>query len=274
MKTPTSPDGLTQFDHLPPEEAVVRAWLEVGPRPVWHEAQREKVRRRMPLLARALYRLSEHLEARPPADESACDHGGELIRKFDGGRSAVLCERCMTILGYLPDDQAEDAPGSPTRVARHLRNIANSAEGITAGQAGVLYAGAALLLSSTRVVRQQAARAIYLSDRVPTETTPGLSAQMWDEGRVEDVEDYYRRADAVMALSAQQPTAADVWSQAAEFVRTFFEEGGMENPESHGPGEACPECDLLRSVADAMEVQAERLREGEQIHDVHEEEWK
>lgn len=31
-----------------------------------------------------------------------CSHGGTLSRKFDGGRSAILCEKCRVVLGYLP----------------------------------------------------------------------------------------------------------------------------------------------------------------------------
>ncbi len=58
-RTPTTPGGLRALDALPASEAARLAWTVPGPRPAWHEAQRDEVRRRMPLLARALDRLAE-----------------------------------------------------------------------------------------------------------------------------------------------------------------------------------------------------------------------
>lgn len=59
METPTTPHGLEQFDHLPPGLAAEAAWNVAGPNPAWHEMAREQVRRDMPLLARALDRLTQ-----------------------------------------------------------------------------------------------------------------------------------------------------------------------------------------------------------------------
>lgn len=58
-KTPYTEEGLVQYDALPPEEALVRAWTEPGPNPAWHWATRKEVRDAMPLLARALDRLAD-----------------------------------------------------------------------------------------------------------------------------------------------------------------------------------------------------------------------
>jgi hypothetical protein len=58
MSTPTTPTGMTRYDHMPPAEAVVLAWTKPGPRPDWHEKMCERVRLEMPLLARALDRLA------------------------------------------------------------------------------------------------------------------------------------------------------------------------------------------------------------------------
>lgn len=48
---------LTLYDHLPPEDAVRAAWKIAGRMPTYHMAMRMEVGDRMPLLARALYRL-------------------------------------------------------------------------------------------------------------------------------------------------------------------------------------------------------------------------
>lgn len=55
--TPTTPDGLCRYDRLPPAEAARRAWTEPGPNPDWHRQMQDEVRRRMPLLVRALERM-------------------------------------------------------------------------------------------------------------------------------------------------------------------------------------------------------------------------
>lgn len=36
---------------------------------------------------------------------SACEHGGALVVKFDGGRQSVLCDECRAILGSLDPQQ-------------------------------------------------------------------------------------------------------------------------------------------------------------------------
>jgi hypothetical protein len=47
------------YDNLPPEQAVLKAWTRPGPRPDWHRKMQDEVRKVMPLLARALDRMSD-----------------------------------------------------------------------------------------------------------------------------------------------------------------------------------------------------------------------
>lgn len=54
MRTPSTPRGRAAYDHLPPLEAIIRAWTEPGPRPDWHRQAQGEVRRAMPTLAHAL----------------------------------------------------------------------------------------------------------------------------------------------------------------------------------------------------------------------------
>lgn len=54
MRTPSTPSGRAAYDHLPPLEAIIRAWTEPGPRPDWHRRAQDEVRRAMPTLAHAL----------------------------------------------------------------------------------------------------------------------------------------------------------------------------------------------------------------------------
>lgn len=56
-RTPVTPAGRRQHDHLPPAEAVRRAWQDTGQHPAHHRAMQREVAERMPLLARALNRL-------------------------------------------------------------------------------------------------------------------------------------------------------------------------------------------------------------------------
>jgi len=57
--TPFKPEGLTKYDHLPPEEALAKAWNDPGVNPAWHHRMQQIVRSQMPVLARALDRLVE-----------------------------------------------------------------------------------------------------------------------------------------------------------------------------------------------------------------------
>lgn len=85
MTTPTTPEGMAQYDDLPPAEAVVLAWTNPGDHPAWHRDRQAELRKAMPLLARALDRLAEyertpphrrrpHRRSRPPLWET--DEGG------------------------------------------------------------------------------------------------------------------------------------------------------------------------------------------------------
>ena len=58
MRTPSTPRGRAAYDHLPPLEAIIRAWTEPGPRPDWHRRAQDEVRRAMPTLAHALDRYA------------------------------------------------------------------------------------------------------------------------------------------------------------------------------------------------------------------------
>lgn len=59
MKTPTTDKGLRKYDHLPPIEAVRKAWEVKGVRPFFHDMAKGQVHSIMPLLARALDRLEQ-----------------------------------------------------------------------------------------------------------------------------------------------------------------------------------------------------------------------
>lgn len=57
MNTPTTPEGRARYDDKKPAQAAAAAWHEVGAHPDWHRMQQREVRRRMPVLARALDRM-------------------------------------------------------------------------------------------------------------------------------------------------------------------------------------------------------------------------
>jgi len=59
MITPTTDSGLKMYDHLSPAEAIAAAWNEAGPQAGWHARARTEVRMTMPLLARAIERLTQ-----------------------------------------------------------------------------------------------------------------------------------------------------------------------------------------------------------------------
>lgn len=59
--TPVTEEGLTQFDRLPAIDAVVKAWSEPGAFPTWHYRMQQIVRKSMPVLGRALDRLTVDL---------------------------------------------------------------------------------------------------------------------------------------------------------------------------------------------------------------------
>lgn len=59
MRTPFTEAGLRKFDHLSADRAALMAWTEPGAQPKHHEAMRKRVRREMPLLARALDRMAD-----------------------------------------------------------------------------------------------------------------------------------------------------------------------------------------------------------------------
>lgn len=71
MRTPTTPRGRAAYDHLPPFDAIVKAWTEPGPSPYWHREAQDQVRRAMPVLARALDRAAGQ---RSPARAAALAH--------------------------------------------------------------------------------------------------------------------------------------------------------------------------------------------------------
>lgn len=63
-KTPVTPDGLRQYDHLHPAMAVALAWDREGRMPWVHWRMKRMVRRQMPLLGRALDRLAREVNHR------------------------------------------------------------------------------------------------------------------------------------------------------------------------------------------------------------------
>ena len=64
--TPTSPNGRTKHDNLPPPSAVVKAWMEPGPYPAYHNRMKQYVRNAMPLLGKALDRMGAGYEPDEP----------------------------------------------------------------------------------------------------------------------------------------------------------------------------------------------------------------
>jgi hypothetical protein len=72
MTTPTTPEGLRQFDHLPWHEAVRLAWTQPGSHPGWHALRRRLLGEDWPVLARALNRAQAETGRRPvPWEEPA-----------------------------------------------------------------------------------------------------------------------------------------------------------------------------------------------------------
>lgn len=61
MKTPFTDKGLKQYDELDAVDAVVLAWNNTGANAAFHIRAKASVRQSMPVLARALDRLSEEL---------------------------------------------------------------------------------------------------------------------------------------------------------------------------------------------------------------------
>lgn len=68
LKTPYTRDGLRQFDHLSPEEALVAAWTVHGPDSQWHALAQAQLRDSMPLLHRAIQRIVEQVKQEANAD--------------------------------------------------------------------------------------------------------------------------------------------------------------------------------------------------------------
>lgn len=58
VRTPTTRDGRSQYDGLSASDAVARAWTTPGANPEWHKKAQQEVRDAMPVLARALDRLT------------------------------------------------------------------------------------------------------------------------------------------------------------------------------------------------------------------------
>lgn len=58
-------DGVFMYDHLPPEEAVRRAWTDTGWAPYYHMRMKQKLALEWPLLARALNRLQQEATNKP-----------------------------------------------------------------------------------------------------------------------------------------------------------------------------------------------------------------
>lgn len=54
MRTPTTPGGLRQYDHLPPVQAALQAWHVAGADEDWHRRAQQVVRQWLPALAQAL----------------------------------------------------------------------------------------------------------------------------------------------------------------------------------------------------------------------------
>lgn len=83
-RTPTTPDGLSQFDGEDAVAAVIKAWTEPGPHPEWHTMMQRQVKIQMPVLARALDRLADEASPSPslisdePVDWSKYEKPGPM----------------------------------------------------------------------------------------------------------------------------------------------------------------------------------------------------
>ena len=62
--TPYTPEGLRQFDHLPPEEALAAAWEVHGPRSEWHTFAQVRLQWSMPVVHRAIMRIIADVKER------------------------------------------------------------------------------------------------------------------------------------------------------------------------------------------------------------------
>lgn len=56
-QSPVTEEGLKMFDDIQAEYAIYLAWNDPGEHAYFHEIQKDKVRKAMPLLGRALDRL-------------------------------------------------------------------------------------------------------------------------------------------------------------------------------------------------------------------------
>lgn len=60
--TPVTRAGVLKYDSYPPAIAAVKAWSDPGKgNPIWHKKMQGNVRKQMPLLAKALDRLTTEL---------------------------------------------------------------------------------------------------------------------------------------------------------------------------------------------------------------------
>jgi hypothetical protein len=97
--TPVTPAGLRSLDHLGPLDAVVRAWTDPGPHPQWHRKMQAEVRDSMPLLARALDRLTAERRLRRGSA------GGQ--QETAHGRGAMSDETVWLLIGLNPADSSQ-----------------------------------------------------------------------------------------------------------------------------------------------------------------------
>lgn len=97
--TPVTPEGLKTWDHLTPIEAVKAAWNAEGSRREWHHVAQGVVQHAMPLLARALNRLSWE-EGAPPIVIDR--YGNRWVIRADGLYSSEIDD------GYVIQTLAEE----------------------------------------------------------------------------------------------------------------------------------------------------------------------
>ena len=86
MKTPTTRDGLTQYDRLPATRAAELAWTQTGPHPHWHARTQTYVAKQSPLLAYALEaaqmdRLPAIWNATPTRDQARIANAMPLLAR-------------------------------------------------------------------------------------------------------------------------------------------------------------------------------------------------
>lgn len=83
------PKLLEKYDHLPPEQAIIRAWTEGEPSPRWHALAVRDVHNAMPLLARAIDRFVEVVKEQTKSAHALHDRINQQTAGIDAFATAI-----------------------------------------------------------------------------------------------------------------------------------------------------------------------------------------